>query len=218
MQIWSSRRSIEIVVLKRRIIVVIRKDSRCLLLHWMEQHRRILLSKQTYRTLAEPADPCGNPFGDVMWKIPISTLSWVFATIRTKRKKEVESKNVWPHPASEQTCPGSHAGPLAVSLVQLHWQFWTNYFGPLDLKAAGNNLNKFGNHRNHQIFNRNSKQFRLFILFNFKIQLPACLQNYRVQGYQSTGVVLKKGIVTAKWANPEIRRADKSSSSVAQFH
>jgi len=58
--------SIELVVLKRRIIVVIRKDSRCLLLHRLEQHQRILLSKETYRTLAHPADPCGNPFGDMI--------------------------------------------------------------------------------------------------------------------------------------------------------
>jgi len=60
---------IELVVLKRRIIV----DSTCLLLHRLEQHRRILLSKETYRTLAQPADPCGNHFGDMMWKIPNPT-------------------------------------------------------------------------------------------------------------------------------------------------
>ena len=58
--------SIELVVLKRRIIVVIRKDSKRLLLHRLEQHRRILLSKETYRTLAQPADPSGNPFVDMM--------------------------------------------------------------------------------------------------------------------------------------------------------
>ena len=58
--------SIELVVLKRRIIVVIRKDSRFLLLHQLEQHRRIFLSKETYRTLAQPADPCGNHFGDMI--------------------------------------------------------------------------------------------------------------------------------------------------------
>ena len=57
---------IELVFLKRRIIVVIRKDSRCLLLHRLEQHRRIVLSKETYRTLAQPVDPCGNPFGDMI--------------------------------------------------------------------------------------------------------------------------------------------------------
>ena len=66
--------SIELVVLKRRVLVVIGKDSRCLLLHRMEQHRRIMLSKETYRTLAQPADPCGNPFGDMMWKVPNPTL------------------------------------------------------------------------------------------------------------------------------------------------
>jgi len=58
--------SIELVVLKRRILVVIRKDFTCLLLHRLEQHRRILLSKETYRTLALPADPCGNHFGDMI--------------------------------------------------------------------------------------------------------------------------------------------------------
>jgi len=66
--------SIELVVLKRRIIAVIRKDSRCLLLHRLEQHRRICLSNETYRTLAQPADPCGNHFGDMIWKIPNPTL------------------------------------------------------------------------------------------------------------------------------------------------
>jgi len=59
---------------KHRIIVVIRKDSRCLLLHRLEQHRRIFLSKETYRTLAQPADPCGNHFGDMIWKKPNPTL------------------------------------------------------------------------------------------------------------------------------------------------
>jgi len=58
--------SIELVVLKRRVIVVIRKDSRRLLLHRLEQHRGILLSKETYRTLAQHADPCGNHFGDTI--------------------------------------------------------------------------------------------------------------------------------------------------------
>jgi len=58
--------SIELVVLKRRIIVVIRKDSTSLLLHRLEQHRRILLSKETYRTFAQPVDPCGNRFGDII--------------------------------------------------------------------------------------------------------------------------------------------------------
>jgi len=58
--------SIELVLVKHRIIVVTRKDSRCLLLHRLEQHRRILLSKKTYRTLAQPADPCGNHFGDMI--------------------------------------------------------------------------------------------------------------------------------------------------------
>jgi len=63
--------SIELVVLKRhgRILVVIRKDSRCLLLHRLEQHRCILLLKETYRTLAQPADPCGNHLGDIISKI-----------------------------------------------------------------------------------------------------------------------------------------------------
>jgi len=56
----------EHVVLKRRIIVVIRKDSRYLLLHRLEQRRRIVLSKETYRTLAQPVDPCGNHFGDMI--------------------------------------------------------------------------------------------------------------------------------------------------------
>jgi len=67
--------SIELVVLKRRIIVVIRKDSRCLLLHRLEQHRRILLSKETCRTLAQPADPCRNHLGDMISKIPNPTLT-----------------------------------------------------------------------------------------------------------------------------------------------
>jgi len=49
------------------MIVVIRKDSTCLSLHWLEQHRRIWLSKKTYRTLAQPADPCENPFG-AFWR------------------------------------------------------------------------------------------------------------------------------------------------------
>ena len=44
-----------------------------LVLHRLEQHRRILLSKETYRTLAQPADPCGNHFGDMTWKIPNPT-------------------------------------------------------------------------------------------------------------------------------------------------
>ena len=57
---------IKLVVLKRRILVVMRKDSRCLLLHRLEQHRRIFLSQETYRTLAQPADPYGNPFGDMV--------------------------------------------------------------------------------------------------------------------------------------------------------
>jgi len=70
--------SIELVVLKRRIIVVIRKGSRCLLLHQLEQHRWILLSKETYRTLAQPADPCGNHFGDMIWKIPNPTLIYQY--------------------------------------------------------------------------------------------------------------------------------------------
>ena len=63
--------SIELVVLKRhgRILVVIRKDSKCLLLHRLEQHRCILLLKETYRTLAQPADPCGNHLGDIISKI-----------------------------------------------------------------------------------------------------------------------------------------------------
>ena len=65
--------SILLVVSKRRIIVVIRKHSRCLLLHRLEQHRRILLWKETYRSLAKPADPCGNPFGDMIWKTPNPT-------------------------------------------------------------------------------------------------------------------------------------------------
>jgi len=64
--IHQTTSSIELVVLKRRIIVVIRKDSKRLLLHRLEQHRRILLSKETDRTLAQPADPCGNPFVDMM--------------------------------------------------------------------------------------------------------------------------------------------------------
>jgi len=67
--------SIELEVLKRRIIVVIRNDSRCLLLHRLEQHRSILLSKETYRTLAQPAGPCGNHFGDMISKIPNTTLN-----------------------------------------------------------------------------------------------------------------------------------------------
>jgi len=58
--------SIDLVVLKRRIIVVIRIDYRCLLLHRLEQHRRILLSKETYRILAQPADPCENHFGNMI--------------------------------------------------------------------------------------------------------------------------------------------------------
>ena len=45
---------IELVVVKRRIIVIIRKDSKYFLLHRLEQHRRILLSKETYRTLDQP--------------------------------------------------------------------------------------------------------------------------------------------------------------------
>jgi len=32
------------------------------------------LSKETYRTLAQPADPCGNHFGDMISKIPNPTL------------------------------------------------------------------------------------------------------------------------------------------------
>jgi len=59
--------SIEPNVLKRRMIVVIKKDSKCLSLHRLEQHRRIWLSKKTYRTLVQPADPCGNPFG-AFWR------------------------------------------------------------------------------------------------------------------------------------------------------
>jgi len=59
--------SIELNVLKRRMIVVIKKDSKCLSLHRLEQHRRIWLSKKTYRTLVQPADPCGNPFG-AFWR------------------------------------------------------------------------------------------------------------------------------------------------------
>jgi len=99
MQIWSSKRrvrsnswfwnvayllieqttsSIELVVLKRRIFVVIRKDSRCLLQHRLAQHRRILLSKETYRTFAQTADPCGNPFRNMIWKISNPTLSTIW--------------------------------------------------------------------------------------------------------------------------------------------
>jgi len=47
--------SIELVVLKRCILVVIRKDSTCLLINRLEQHRQILLSKETCRTLACPS-------------------------------------------------------------------------------------------------------------------------------------------------------------------
>jgi len=74
--------SIKLVVLKCRIIVVIRKDSRSLFLHRLEQHRCILLSKETYRTLVQPADPCGNNFWDmiIVSKIlnPTSRWIWVF--------------------------------------------------------------------------------------------------------------------------------------------
>jgi len=45
------------LVLKRRIIVVIMQDSRCFLLHRLEQHRRFLLWKETYTVLAKT---CGS--------------------------------------------------------------------------------------------------------------------------------------------------------------
>ena len=73
--------SIELVVLKRRIIVVTRKDSTCLLLHRLEQHWRILSSKENYRTLAQSADPCENHFGDMIWKIPNPTLNYIILSI-----------------------------------------------------------------------------------------------------------------------------------------
>ena len=76
MMIEQTTSSIELVVLKRRIIVVIRKDFGCLLLHRLEQHRRILLSKETYRTFAQLADPSGNFFGDMISKIPNPTLTF----------------------------------------------------------------------------------------------------------------------------------------------
>jgi len=79
--------SIELIVLKRRLIVVIRKDSRCLLVHRLEQRRRFLLSKETYRTLIQPADPDGNHFGDMIWKIPNPTL-------RTTRSNNLRSWSV----------------------------------------------------------------------------------------------------------------------------
>jgi len=79
--------SIELVVLKRCIIVVIRKDSRCLLLHQLEQHRCILLSKETYRTLAQPADPCGNHSGDMISKIPNPTLRIDLNPSQTKSRR-----------------------------------------------------------------------------------------------------------------------------------
>jgi len=85
------RSSIELVVLKRRIIVVIRKDSRCLLLHRLKQHRRILLSKETHRTLIQRADPCGNPL-DKKWCEKYPTPPYLtyevqtFSTIERSRK------------------------------------------------------------------------------------------------------------------------------------
>jgi len=82
--------SIELVVLKRRIIFVIRTDSRCLLLHRLEQHRRLLLSKGTYRTLAQPADPCGNPFRDMIWKILNPTFSGGFTLHGSFSKRAFE--------------------------------------------------------------------------------------------------------------------------------
>ena len=48
---------IELVVLKRRTIVVIRKDFTCLLLHQLEQHRRIFLVK---RNLQNFGSTCGS--------------------------------------------------------------------------------------------------------------------------------------------------------------
>jgi len=90
--------SIQLVVLKRRIIVVIRKNSTCLLLHRLEQHRRILLSKETYRTLAQPADSCGNYFGliDVAFIILLLKntqphLKITFEFIRTYRDSLLET-------------------------------------------------------------------------------------------------------------------------------
>jgi len=76
MQIWLSNRRVRLNSSFWNVayIVVIRNDSRCLLLHRLEQHRRILFSKETYRILAQPADPCGNHFGDMIWKIPNPTL------------------------------------------------------------------------------------------------------------------------------------------------
>jgi len=67
------------------ILGVIRKDSRCLLLHRLGQHRRILLSKETYRTFAQTADPCRNPFGDMIWKIPNPTLRWGWVFLERTR-------------------------------------------------------------------------------------------------------------------------------------
>jgi len=106
--------SIELDVLKRRIIVVIRKDSRCLLLHQLEQHRRILLSKETYRTLAQPADPCGNHFGDMIWKIPNPTLSFTWFSKRATNYKTVVRKMTYEDKASYGSVPLCNLGDKEV--------------------------------------------------------------------------------------------------------
>jgi len=66
------------LVLKRRIIVVITQDSKCLLLQRLEQHRRFLLWKETHTVFAKLADPCGHPFRNLICKIPNPTLiTWL---------------------------------------------------------------------------------------------------------------------------------------------
>ena len=123
----------ELVVLKRRIIVVIRKDSRCWLLHQLEQHRRILLSKETYRTLAQPADSCGNPFGDMIWKIPNPTLSsnefhpvceitWMTPILLVKRRKFPSLWNFLRFPAFKKSPATSviQCSPLMFSRQSYH--------------------------------------------------------------------------------------------------
>jgi len=122
--------SIELVVLKRRIIVVIRKDSRFLLLHRLEQHRRILLSKETYRTLAHPADPCINHFGDMIWKIPNPTLR---SNLSKRSKKHSNRKTPSsqllssPNVALEPVSPLNRAKPPKNGLIAL-WSATNSWY------------------------------------------------------------------------------------------
>jgi len=95
--IEQTTRSIELVVLKRRIIVVIRKDYRYLLLHRLEPNFVVKRDLQNFgSTCGISADPCGNHFGDMIRKIPNPTKCKVKKIFKFRRRKSARNAKARP--------------------------------------------------------------------------------------------------------------------------